>query len=377
MGFRVLLVEPDRLMLEQLSMTISKTPGFELVARYQAASDALGQGTVFKPNIILLGADGQKAPELIRDFRRLYPDVSIICMGEQWSADSAAHLVQAGARGYIVKPFTSDELKNAVEAFAKSGMVVGGETYTFFSPKGKSGKTTLIANLAEALARRSHEQVGIIDADLQFGDMAVFFNLAPKSTIVEAARDVRFLSPVTLKRYYVPVSERVHVLCGTTKPNYIDKVSIPQLENIIRMSKSLFRYLLIDVPPGFNPTSIAAAENSSVTYLCAMINGAFEMDHMRRALAIFQDWDDADERAKVIFTRVSPCTEQKRRELENELGHPVAAIIPNEYLVVSQAADNGQMATELQPDNPLAKSVDRLAEQIIGSRAPQAARWSS
>ena len=175
----------------------------------------------------------------------------------------------------------------------------------------------------------------------------------------------------------MPVSERVHVLCGTTKPNYIDKVSIPQFENIIRMSRSLFRYLLIDVPPGFNPTSIAAAENSTVTYLCAMINGAYEMDHMRRALAIFQDWDDADERAKVIFTRVSPCTEQKRRELENELGHPVAAIIPNEYLVVSQAADNGQMATELQPDNPLAKSVDRLAEQIIGSRAPQAARWSS
>ena len=261
--------------------------------------------------------------------------------------------------------------------FVTEGSEKDCETLVFFSPKGKSGKTTLIANLAEALARRSHEQVGIIDADLQFGDMAVFFNLAPKSTIVEAARDVRFLSPVTLKRYYVPVSERVHVLCGTTKLNYIDKVSIPQLENIIRMSKSLFRYLLIDVPPGFNPTSIAAAENSSVTYLCAMINGAFEMDHMRRALAIFQDWDDADERAKVIFTRVSPCTEQKRRELENELGHPVAAIIPNEYLVVSQAADNGQMATELQPDNPLAKSVDRLAEQIIGSRAPQAARWSS
>ena len=225
MGFRVLLVEPDRLMLEQLSMTISKTPGFELVARYQAASDALGQGTVFKPNIILLGADGQKAPELIRDFRRLYPDVSIICMGEQWSADSAAHLVQAGARGYIVKPFTSDELKNAVEAFAKSGMVVGGETYTFFSPKGKSGKTTLIANLAMELARRSRAKVGIIDADLQFGDMAVFFSLSPTSTIVEAARDAEFLSPVTLAPYFMPVTENVHVLCGTRAPNLIDRAS--------------------------------------------------------------------------------------------------------------------------------------------------------
>ena len=64
-----------------------------------------------------------------------------------------------------------------------------------------------------------------------------------------------------------------------------------------------------------------------------------------------------------------------RRKLETQLGYPVTAIIPNEYLVVSHAADNGQMATEIQPDNPLAKSVDRLAEQIAGHRVP--ARWSS
>lgn len=375
--YRVMLVEKDRLMLEKLSAVIERTPGFTMAVRYQSKQDALGQGRMFDPNLILLDIDNENAIPLIESFHQSYPNADILGMAAEWRPESATHLIGAGARGCLIKPFTGVELQEAVREFVTEGSEKDCETLVFFSPKGKSGKTTLIANLAEALARRSHEQVGIIDADLQFGDMAVFFNLAPKSTIVEASRDIRFLSPVTLKRYYVPVSERVHVLCGTTKPNYIDKVSIPQFENIIRMSRSLFRYLLIDVPPGFNPTSIAAAENSTVTYLCAMINGAYEMDHMRRALQIFQDWDDADERAKVIFTRVSPCTEQKRRELENELGHPVAAIIPNEYLVVSQAADNGQMATELQPDNPLAKSVDRLAEQIIGSRAPQAARWSS
>ena len=328
MGFRVLLVEPDRLMLEQLSMTISKTPGFELVARYQAASDALGQGTVFKPNIILLGADGQKAPELIRDFRRLYPDVSIICMGEQWSADSAAHLVQAGARGYIVKPFTSDELKNAVEAFAKSGMVVGGETYTFFSPKGKSGKTTLIANLAMELARRSGAKVGIIDADLQFGDMAVFFSLSPTSTIVEAARDAEFLSPVTLASYFMPVTENVHVLCGTRAPNLIDRVSIASLERIIRIAQSLYQYLLIDVPPAFNPTSIAASELSTTTILVAMINGGYEIEHMREALEIFKDWPDYEDRVKAVFTRVTPCDRASQGRSAARWGSPWQASSP-------------------------------------------------
>ena len=375
MGFRVLLVEPDRLMLEQLSMTISKTPGFELVARYQAASDALGQGTVFKPNIILLGADGQKAPELIRDFRRLYPDVSIICMGEQWSADSAAHLVQAGARGYIVKPFTSDELKNAVEAFAKSGMVVGGETYTFFSPKGKSGKTTLIANLALALARRTREQVGIIDADLQFGDMAVFFNLQPATTIVEAVRDSEFLQPVSLASYFVPVTENVHVLCGTRTPNLIDRVSIDGFERVLAMTRSLYRYVLIDVPPAFNPTSIAAAEASDATFLCAMKNDGYEVHHMMRALEIFEDWPDVRERVKPIFTRVSPCNSASRETLSDALGFPVTAVLPNAYDVVSTAADNGRMAVDIEPDSPLTQAVNKLADQLTrGSHVAMEAR---
>lgn len=366
MGFRVLLVEPDRLMLEQLSMTISKTPEFELVARYQAASDALGQGTVFKPNIILLGVDGQKAPELIRDFRRLYPDVSIICMGEQWRADSAAHLVQAGARGYIIKPFTSDELRDAVEAFAKSGMVVGGETYTFFSPKGKSGKTTLIANLAMELARRSRAKVGIIDADLQFGDMAVFFSLSPTSTIVEAARDAEFLSPVTLASYFMPVTENVHVLCGTRAPNLIDRVSIASLERIIRIAQSLYQYLLIDVPPAFNPTSIAASELSTTTILVAMINGGYEIEHMREALEIFKDWPDYEDRVKAVFTRVTPCDRASQDELGRALGFPVTGIIPNAYEEVSTAADSGRMAVDIERSSPFAQSVSKLVSKIMG-----------
>uniref|UniRef100_UPI003D7C747C AAA family ATPase n=1 Tax=Mitsuokella sp. TaxID=2049034 RepID=UPI003D7C747C len=152
---------------------------------------------------------------------------------------------------------------------------------------------------------------------------------------------------------------------------------IPQLEGIIRMAQGLFRYLLIDVPQGFNPTSIAAAEDSTVTYLCAMINGAYELDHMRKAIEIFKDWDDVEKRAKVILTRVSPCTEEKRRELETKLGYPVAAIIPNEYLAVSKAADDGQMATEIAPDSPLSRSVDKIVDQLVSHQAPMAHRWLS
>ena len=66
------------------------------------------------------------------------------------------------------------------------------------------------------------------------------------------------------------------------------------------MSRSLFRYVLIDVPSGFCPTSIAAAEMSDTTYLMTMLSGTYELQHLSRAREMFQDWEDMDERLKYL-----------------------------------------------------------------------------
>ncbi len=365
MQYKIMLVEHNRLLLEQLSKVIESAPDMELAARYQNSNDALGQGRVFNPNIILLDADVDKATELLQEFIASFPQASIICTGEKWQADRTSHFIQSGASGYLIKPFSYANLKEAIKTYTTNGMEMDSQVMTFFSPKGKSGKTTLIANLAMALGRSTGEQVGIIDADLQFGDMAVFFNLEPQSTIYEAARDVSFLSPLELRSYFTKVNDKVSVLCGTKMPSYIDKVSIQNLETLIKMSKSLFKYLLIDVPAGFNPTSIAAAEMSGVTYMVSMLNGAYEIKHAQRALEIFEAWEDCRERVKVVFTRVVPCNQESRRKMSEAIDYPVEAVVPNAYMVVSKAADNGQMALDLEPDSPLAMSINYLAGRII------------
>ena len=363
-------------MLERLSSVIRATSGFNLIARYQMAGDALGQGALFKPNIILLDIDVSGNLALIPEFATTFPQAALLCVSSHWDAKDAAQIVKAGAKGYLVKPFTGEEFLEAVQTFGKSGMALGSEVLAFFSPKGKSGKTTLIANLAMSLANKSGEAVGIIDADLQFGDMAVFFNLEPKSTIVEATRDIKFLSPITLNSYFVsvPEAENIHVLCGTKKPEYAELVEVAPFEDTVRMAQSLFRYVLIDLPPGFNPISLAAAEIASTTYVMAMVGGGYEVQHMKRALEIFKAWPDYESRVKTIFTRVSPCTDEERKILEEELGYPVSAILPNEYLLVSAAANNGRMAVDIQPDTPLSQNINRLSEDIMGRRRM---RWGA
>lgn len=365
MRYKIMLVEHNRLLFEQLSKVIDSAPDIELAARYMSYNEALGQGMVFAPNIILLDADMNNATEMLQEFIAAFPKASVICIGEKWQADRTSHFIQSGASGYLIKPFTYANLKEAIKTYTTNGMELDSRVLTFFSPKGKSGKTTLIANLAMALSRTTGEQVGIIDADLQFGDMAVFFNLEPHSTIVEAARDAKFLSPLDLKSYYTKVNDRVSVLCGTKKPNLIDKVSIPNLEAVIKMSKNLFKYLLIDVPAGFNPTSVAAAEMSDTVYVVAMLNGAYEINHVQKAMEIFGAWEDCKSRVKVVFTRVVPCSSESRIKLSDAIDYPVEAVLPNAYMVVSKAADNGQMALDLEPNSPLAKSISYVAGRVL------------
>ena len=115
---------------------------------------------------------------------------------------------------------------------------------SFFSPKGKSGKSTLIANLGTVLAAKTNEPVAVIDADTQFGDMTVFFNLTPQSTIVEVVRDISFLSPVTLRTYFTDTGRNLQVLCGTSKPDMAETITIEGFTSLVKMSRSLYKYIL-------------------------------------------------------------------------------------------------------------------------------------
>ena len=373
MAYRVILVESNRLMLERLSSVIRNTKDFELVSRYQRAGDALGQGLMFKPNLILLDIDESDNLALLEDFTKTYAEADVICLSAKWAPSDSESIARAGAKGFLIKPFTSEELLEALQTFNKTGLSYGSNVLAFFSPKGKSGKTTLIANLGMALAQKTGQQVGIIDADLQFGDMSVFFNLSPKTTVVEAVRDINFLSPVTLNSYFLPIAENLRVLCGTRRPEYAEMVDIKSFTEVVDMARSMYRYVLIDLPSGFVPISIATAEASDITYLAAMINGTFEIDHMKRALEIFKAWPNYEKRVKTVFTRVEPCDANEQNKLSEAMGYPVSSVIPNEYMLVSSAANNGQMAILEQPESRCARMVNQMADDIIGTKSH--VRW--
>jgi len=136
--------------------------------------------------------DGVRATELMRD---CVPDVEVIIMSRQGKLDDIRRTMLAGARDYMVKPFSGGELAMAIVRVhtTKKPRVVDpqqilalkNKTITFFSTKGGVGKTVIATNVAVALAQKPSLKVLLLDLDLQFGDGAVFLNVIPQRTIAD------------------------------------------------------------------------------------------------------------------------------------------------------------------------------------------------
>jgi ATPases involved in chromosome partitioning len=98
----------------------------------------------------------------------------------QWDPVKAQRAVESGITGCILKPFTAKEVPEHLQLYSARGKHEPARLISFFSPKGRAGRTTLAAILSLLIADKTGERVALIDADLQFGDLPIFFDLETK-----------------------------------------------------------------------------------------------------------------------------------------------------------------------------------------------------
>ncbi|MBR2214565.1 MAG: response regulator receiver protein [Selenomonadaceae bacterium] len=365
--WQVVVIEPDGDMQREIAATLDVTDEYEFLTKYPTAGAAISQSSVFQPNLFLMDVEAAENRRAIPEFTKAFPGTAILGTMSKWSNDIAMECAQHGALGCILKPFTGQELTDSIRVFEKRGTVGPTTTIAFFSPKGRSGKSTLLSNLALHLAKETGGAVGIIDADLQFGDQAMFYDAEPKYTILEAVRDINYVSPITLEPYFMPVAKNLRLLCCPKRPEYAELIDVASLTAVAHMAQSLFRYVLIDLPFGYSPFSVGMCEMADIIYLVGMMNTGFEVEHMKKALGIFEGWSYMKD-MKVIFSRVQPCDETERRKLQKELEGFPTEIMPNEYLLLA-AANSGRMGRGIKSDTLFAKKIAALAGEILAKGA--------
>src|SRR5438046_943653 len=183
---RVLIVDDIPETRDHLTKLLGFESDIEVVATASSGAEALELAGRHQPDVVLMDInmpdmDGITTTEKLSTH---VPTTSVVMMSVQGEADYLRRSMLAGAREFLVKPFSSDELTASIRQVyarekdkasrlaviapaAATGAPTGGadqrgapgQIVAVFSPKGGGGRTTVAVNLAVAAATATGRNV--------------------------------------------------------------------------------------------------------------------------------------------------------------------------------------------------------------------------
>ena len=387
---RVLIVDDDAETRENIRKLLQFESNIEVVGTAKSGREAIQLSQEITPDVVLMDInmpdmDGIAATE---EIRKKAPSTQVVILSIQGDQNYMRRAMLVGARDFLTKPPMPDELTSAIRragAMAREERDKRAQTYAapagggtqplggarmtpgkiimVYSPKGGSGCTTLAVNLALAL-HNDETRAMLVDANMQFGDVAVFMNEQGKNTILDLAPRADELDPDIVEEVMIKhAASGLHILAGPTRPENAEKVTAAQFTKVLQYLRQLYAYVVVDTCSYLNDITLAVLDVSDVIVLVttqdvpSIKNGRLFLDLMA-TMGVPVD--------KVAFVmnrydkRIAITPEKVAENLKQE----VVAVIPLDERVVIPSVNRGVPFVLDNKAQPAARGVFALAEAL-------------
>ncbi len=358
----------------------------EVIGEAENGEEAVFITRESRPDIVLLDInmpvmDGIQAAEALA---AIVPNTSVIMMSVHGEQEFLKRAMSAGAREYLIKPFTMDDLVSSIfkayEFEAKRRQGLGSEKsteaiktriITVFSTKGGVGKTTVASNLAVGLARLCKKKVALIDLDLQFGDVAIMLNVSVKNTISDFIKEIGQVDGAAMDDYMVSHFSGIKVLPAPIKPEYAEYITSMHVEKILNALQGIYHYIIIDTSASFHETVLTSLDVSdNILYLSTLDLPTIK--NIKSGLDIMETLKYPKTKIKIILNKASEQYGVKYKDFEDTLKHPIWAYIPEDSQTVITSANKGFPFVMTRTETKVAKAIINIANSLIADHASSA-----
>lgn len=390
---RVLIVDDIAETRENVRKLLQFESDVDVAGAARSGKEGIQLALELDPDVILMDInmpdiDGITATE---EIRQRSPHVQVVILSVQGDQNYMRRAMLAGARDFLTKPPMGDELISAIRRAgemahaerAKGAKQLGvssasgaaasmasysqpskGKIVTVYSPKGGTGCTTLAVNLAIALNNEDTRTV-LVDANLQFGDVAVFLNEQGKNTILELAPRVDELESDVVEDILIKHdASGVRVLAAPQRPEQAEKVSADQFSKVLQFLQGMFAYVVVDTSPMLTDVILATIDISDVIVLVTT-QEIPAIKNCRLVLDLFKTMGVNKDRIVFAMNRYDKRIAITPDRVSENLKHEVSVSIPLDEKIVITSVNRG---VPFMMDNnklqPVGRGIFSLAEAV-------------
>ncbi|MHB8718789.1 MAG: AAA family ATPase [Candidatus Dormibacteria bacterium] len=322
------------------------------------------------------------------------PTSPVIIMSVQGERDYLRRAMQAGAREFLIKPFSHDELVAAIRRVyqleQKKGTFLAktataepaaddaprvqtspGEIVMLFSGKGGVGTTLTSTNLAVALAEQTGGRVALLDLDLQFGDIGVILNLDHSRSITDLVDQAGQIDRETLMEVMAKGPGGVRVLLAPISPELGDLVTTDLVRDLVGELRKAFDYIVVDSSSHLAEFNLEVMEMSQrVVVITALTIPAIK--DAKLTLKVLDSLSIDPERVSLVVNHVDGYADFNRESVEQSLQKKVTVQMPYDPRTIGDAVTRGQPFVILNPE----AEVSRAVRELVASLVPELASSS-
>ncbi|NJD29823.1 MAG: MinD/ParA family protein [Chloroflexi bacterium] len=386
---KVLIVDDIAETRDHLSKLLGFEADIEVVGAAAGGQEAVDLATGLQPNVVLMdinmpGMDGITATERLA---AAVPTAAVVMMSVQGEADYLRRSMLAGAREFLVKPFSSDELTASIrQVWARErdklsrivpvmaghdgGPENDGELGTVvavFSPKGGVGRTTIAVNLAVAAAALG-KRVALVDASFQFGDVGVLLNLNPRNkSIADLAAELQAGEgdAESLQSFMVAHSSGIRVLLAPPTPEQAELVGPTEIKRALVRLRPEADLIVVDCPSSFNEPTLAVLDEADLV-LTVLTLEITSVKNMRLFLEVADQLGYPPDKVRLVLNRADSTLGIRVADVEQSIGRKVDHTIVSDGRSVVYALNRGVPFYLSNREAQVSHDIGRLAAALAG-----------
>lgn len=328
-------------------------------------------GADSQPSILIADLEGDlgEAIAAIEDLRQSGYSGPIITVSETLDEASVRGLLHLHVTDWLPVNAQPEAIYQACQRASSARRRFDRETkatcIAFVPAAGGVGTTTLVIQTAFLLARRlrNFEETCVFDLNFHSGTLADYLDLKPVLDVHAIAKQPERLDARLLEVMIARHPTGMAVMAAPRAATEYLRVNGAVVTSMLRVVSDTFKQMVLDLPPVWQPWTFDVLQGCDQVFIAT----EFTIPAMRKALelvnALEARFRDEPPQVRVVVNKYRQRLfggGLRKRDATVLLGEALAALVPEEQQLISEAINQGDLANVASGSSRVSRELTRL-----------------